>query len=412
MIAATGRRIQEPSPQSAAAYENEHPEVSLETKRPETIAAMNGMATDFAFGAVAPPLYLASSYAFHGFERPRAYEYSRTGNPTRDQLADTIAKLEGGAGAVVVSAGMAAIDLVLCRLRPGDRILAPHDCYSGTSRLLIFRAEMGRFETQFVDQGNPAALTAALALGPKLVLIETPSNPLLRVVDIAGVSQQANAIGAAVVVDNTFLSPALQRPIALGADYVVHSTTKYLNGHSDVVGGAVVAAHADDAANLAAWANITGVVGAPFDSYQTLRGLRTLFARIDRQQRTAMAIAEFLAAHKRVSVVHYPGLVTHPTHAIAKVQQSGFGGMLSFEIRGGREDVRRFVESLRIFTLAELLGGIESLVAHPATMTHSGMTAEARAAAGIRESLLRLSVGLEAESDLLLDLAHALDRQD
>ena len=384
-------------------------EVTLETRRPETIAAVNGMGADTAFGAVAPPLYLASSFTFKGFQRPHAYEYTRTSNPTRDQLADTIAKLEGGTGAVVVSAGMAAIDLVLCRLRPGDLILAPHDCYSGTSRLLNFRAGMGRFEVQFVDLSDPTTLTAAFALGPKLVLIETPSNPLLRVVDIAAVAKQAKVVEAVVVVDNTFLSPALQRPIPLGADYVVHSTTKYLNGHADVVGGAVVAARSDDAANLAAWANITGVIGAPFDSYQTLRGLRTLFARVERQQKSAAAIAEFLAAHNRVAAVYYPGLVSHPTHAIAKRQQSGFGAMVSFEIEGGIAAVKSFVESVRIFMLAESLGGIESLVAHPATMTHVDMTAEARAAAGIRDNLLRLSVGLEAESDLLLDLAQALD---
>ncbi len=382
----------------------------IETRRPETIAAGNGMATDTAFGAVAPPLYLASSFTFEGFERPQAHEYSRTSNPTRDQLADTLAQLEGGAGATVVATGMAAVDLVLCRLRPGDRVLAPHDCYSGTSRLLNFRAAMGRFEVLFVDQGDAAALDAGLAVRPKLALVETPSNPLLRVVDIAAIARKAKAIGAAVAVDNTFLSPALQQPISLGADFVIHSTTKYLNGHSDVVGGAVIAATADDAAELASWANITGVTGAPFDSYQTLRGLRTLFPRIERQQQTAAAIASFLSAQTEVAAVHYPGLAAHPSHAIAKAQQRGFGAMLSFEIVGDRTTVKRFVESLRVFTLAESLGGVESLVAHPATMTHSGMSVEARRAAGIGDTLLRLSIGLEAESDLLQDLTQALHR--
>ncbi len=380
----------------------------IETRRPETIAAANGMATDTAFGAVAPPIYLASSFAFEGFERPRAHEYSRTSNPTRDRLAETLAKLEGGAGATVVATGIAAVDLVLCRLRPGDRVLAPHDCYSGTSRLLNFRAAMGRFEVLFVDQGDAAALDAGLAARPKLALIETPSNPILRVVDIAAIARKAKAIGAAVAVDNTFLSPALQQPISLGADFVIHSTTKYLNGHSDVVGGAVIAATAENAADLASWANITGVTGAPFDSYQTLRGLRTLFARLERQQQTAAEIASFLSAHTGVAAVHYPGLASHPSHAIAKAQQRGFGAMLSFEIVGGLAAVRRFVESLRVFTLAESLGGVESLVAHPATMTHSGMSVDARRAAGIGDTLLRLSVGLEAERDLLQDLTQAL----
>ncbi len=380
----------------------------IETRRPETIAAGNGMATDTAFGAVAPPIYLASSFSFEGFERPRAHEYSRTSNPTRDRLADTLAMLEGGAGATVVATGMAAVDLVLCRLRPGDRVLAPHDCYNGTSRLLNFRAAMGRFEVLFVDQGDAAALDAGLAVRPNLALVETPSNPLLRVVDIAAIARKAKAIGAAVAVDNTFLSPALQQPISLGADFVIHSTTKYLNGHSDVVGGAVIAATAENAADLASWANITGVTGAPFDSYQTLRGLRTLFARLERQQQTAAEIASFLSAHTGVAAVHYPGLASHPSHAIAKAQQRGFGAMLSFEIVGGLAAVRRFVESLRVFTLAESLGGVESLVAHPATMTHSGMSVDARRAAGIGDTLLRLSVGLEAERDLLQDLTQAL----
>jgi cystathionine gamma-synthase len=230
----------------------------------------------------------------------------------------------------------------------------------------------------------------------------------MRVVDIAAIAKKAKAAGAAVAVDNTFLSPALQQPIALGADFVIHSTTKYLNGHSDVVGGAVIAAQAEDAAALAAWANVTGVTGSPFDAYQTLRGLRTLFPRIESQQRNAGAIAAFLEAQPQVSAVHYPGLPSHPGHAIAKTQQRGFGAMLSFELSGGVEEVRRFLDAVRIFTLAESLGGIESLVAHPATMTHAGMDPQARRTAGITDTLLRLSVGLESESDLLEDLLQAL----
>lgn len=378
-------------------------------RSPETIAASNGMAADKAFRSVAPPLYLASSYAFGGFEQAGTYEYGRTRNPTRDQLAETLAALEGGAGAIVVASGMAAVDLVLSRLSPGETVLAPHDCYGGTQRLLVMRARKGQFNLALVDQSDENALDAALARRPALVLVESPSNPLMRVVDIAAIAGKARRVGAALAVDNTFLSPALQKPIALGADFVIHSTTKYLNGHSDVIGGAVVAARAEDAAELAFWANLTGVTGSPFDAYQTLRGIRTLFPRIEHQQRSAGAIAAFLAGHDGVAAVHYPGLPDHPGHEIARRQQAGFGAMLSFEIAGGPPAVRRFVEAVRVFTLAESLGGVESLVAHPATMTHLGMGEAARAAAGIKDSLLRLSVGLEGESDLLADLAQALD---
>jgi cystathionine gamma-synthase len=383
--------------------------VADETRRAETIAAANGIGTDTAFGAVAPPLHLSTTYAFAGFEQPRAYDYSRLGNPTRDQLADTLAKLEGGARAVVVASGMAALDLALSPLRPGDLLVAPHDCYGGTHRLLSLRAARGHYRVAFVDQTDEAALAGILAEGPRLVLTETPSNPLMRIVDLRRTAGRVRAAGALFVVDNTFLSPALQQPIALGADLVVHSTTKFLNGHSDVIGGAVVAADAGLGEELAAWANTVGVTGSPFDAYLTLRGIRTLFARIERQQRSAGAIAAFLAGHPAVARVHYPGLPDHPGHAIARAQQSGFGAMLSAEIAGGRDAVRRLVEACRVFTLAESLGGIESLIAHPVTMTHTAMDPEARARAGVGDGLIRLSVGLEAESDLLADLARALD---
>jgi cystathionine gamma-synthase len=376
--------------------------------RPETIAAAHGIALDGNFGAVTPPIYLSSTFAFPGYGQCGPYDYTRTSNPTRSLLAEALAQLEGGAGAVVASSGMAAVDLVLSLVRPGDLVLAPHDCYGGTYRLLAARTERGQFEVAFVDQGNQAALAAALDRRPKLVLVETPSNPLMRVVDIRVIAQRAHAAGAKVAVDNTFLSPALQRPIALGADLVIHSTTKYLNGHSDVIGGAVIAAEASDVEALAAWANITGTTGAPFDAYLTLRGLRTLFPRVQRQQANAMRVAELLAGHPLVAAVHYPGLKTHAGHALAAAQQAGFGAMLSFELKGGVDAVRRLVEAVRVFTLAESLGGVESLIAHPATMTHAGMGEEARRAAGITDSLLRLSIGLEAETDLIADLERAL----
>lgn len=377
-------------------------------RRPQTIAARHGVARDTEFGSVAPPLYLTSTFAFDDFDAPKPHEYSRTSNPTRDQLGEALALLEGGAGAIVVSSGMAAVDLVLSRLTPGEIVVAPHDCYSGTRRLLEMRAAKGHFEAVFADQSDPAALDAAFGRQPKLLLIETPSNPLLRVVDIALLAEQAKGVGAAVAVDNTFLSPALQTPLALGADFVIHSTTKYLNGHSDVVGGAVVCSTKENVANLSAWANATGIIGSPFDAYQTLRGLRTLFPRIERQQQNAAAIAAFLSEQAQVARVWYPGLKSHPGHDIAARQQRGYGAMLSFEIRGDTQMVASFLEALRVFTLAESLGGVESLVAHPATMTHSSMSAEARQAAGIADTLVRLSVGLESEADLIEDLAQAL----
>ncbi|GJD54805.1 cystathionine gamma-synthase [Methylobacterium dankookense] len=374
-----------------------------------TIAATNGVAQDTAFGAVIAPIHLSTTYKFPAFEKPGPYDYSRLGNPTRDQLADTIAKLEGGARAVMVSSGMAALDLALSSLRPGDLLVAPHDCYGGTHRLLSMRAARGYYAVAFVDQTDEAALAAALARRPKVVLVETPSNPLMRVVDIRRVTGLAKAAGALAVVDNTFLSPALQQPIALGADLVVHSTTKFLNGHSDVIGGAVIAADASVGEELAAWANTIGVTGSPLDAYLTLRGVRTLFVRVEAQQRTAGALAAFLDAHPAVARVHYPGLASHPGHALAKAQQSGFGAMLSFELAGGLDAVRAVVATLQVFTLAESLGGVESLIAHPPTMTHAAMDPEARAIAGITDGLLRLSVGLEAEDDLLADLSRALD---
>ncbi|MDP4006726.1 cystathionine gamma-synthase [Methylobacterium sp. NEAU K] len=380
-----------------------------EGRAARTIAATNGVAQDTAFGAVIAPIHLSTTFKFPAFEQAGPYDYSRLGNPTRDQLADTIAKLEGGARAVMVASGMAALDLALSSLRPGDLLVAPHDCYGGTHRLLSLRAARGHYRVSFVDQTDETALAAALAQVPKVVLVETPSNPLMRVVDIRHVTAGARTVGALSVVDNTFLSPALQQPIALGADLVVHSTTKFLNGHSDVIGGAVIAADAALGEELAAWANTIGVTGSPLDAYLTLRGVRTLFVRVERQQQTAGRLAAFLEAHPAVSRVHYPGLPTHPGHAIARAQQAGFGAMLSFELSGGRAAVRTLVGALQVFTLAESLGGVESLIAHPPTMTHAAMDPEARTIAGITDGLLRLSIGLEAEDDLLADLARALE---
>lgn len=376
--------------------------------RPCTTAARHGVNADPTHGAVIPPLYLSSNYSFDGLDGKRRYDYTRSGNPTRDVLGETLAELEGGCGAVVTATGMAAVDLALFSLEPGDLLIAPHDLYGGTHRLLCARARRGHFEVAFVDQNDRAALDAAFARGPKLILIETPSNPLMRVVDVADICARAKAAGCKAAVDNTFLSPALQTPLALGADLVIHSTTKYINGHSDVVGGCVVAKDPADLEQLTWWANCLGVTGSPFDAWLTLRGVRTLFARVERQQATAGRVAEWLETHPAVRKVNYPGLKSHPGHEIAARQQAGFGAMLSLEL-AGLDAARAFADTLQVFTLAESLGGVESLVAHPALMTHAAMTPEARATAGITDGLLRLSIGLEHPEDLLADLSAALD---
>ena len=379
--------------------------------RAQTLAVRAGIDRDEAFGAVTPPLVLSSNFSFAGFDCKRRYDYTRSGNPTRDLLADALASLEGGAGAVVTASGMAAVNLVLnALLQPGDRIVVPHDGYGGSWRLFDALARKGHFELVVADLTDPRALAEALREPPALVWIETPSNPLLRITDLRFVIDAAHRAGALAVVDNTFLSPALQQPIAFGADLVVHSTTKYINGHSDVVGGAVIAREAAVHEKLAWWANALGITGAPFDSFLALRGLRTLDARLRVHQENTLAVLGLLDGHPTVRALHYPGLSTHPGHAIAARQQRGFGAMLGVELEGGVEAVCAFLDGLECFTLAESLGGVESLVAHPATMTHAAMTPEVRAKAGIGDGLLRLSVGIEHAEDLVADIAAGLER--
>jgi cystathionine gamma-synthase len=376
-----------------------------------TRAVRAGIDCDAAHSAVVPPITLSANFAFSELGRNPRYDYTRRGNPTRDLLADALADLEGGAGAVVTATGMGAIAVVLhAFLEPGDRLVVPHDCYGGSLRLFSALAAKGAFVLDVCDFLDPPALAAALERGPKLVWIETPSNPLLRITDLAAVTAAARAQRAIVAADNTFLSPALQRPIEHGADIVVHSTTKYINGHSDVVGGAVIAREPEQVEQLAWWANALGLTGAPFDSYLTLRGLRTLDARLRVHQENCAAVAELLARHPAVERVHYPGLSAHPGHDIAKRQQDGFGAMLSFELGGGEPAVRAFVDGLSCITLAESLGGVESLVAHPATMSHAALSPEERMRAGIGPGLLRVSVGIEHLDDLVADLAAALAR--
>jgi cystathionine gamma-synthase len=387
--------------------------MSDDIQRKKSIATRSvraGLDTDSQYGSVVPPIYLSTNFAFEGYRKPRKYDYTRSGNPTRDQLACAIADLEGGAGAVVTCTGLAAIMLLLARLPAGARVVAPYDCYGGTYRLLAALEKKGSLVADFIDQSDPAVLARALALKPALVLIETPSNPLLRIVDIRAVADASHAAGALVVADNTFLSPVWQQPLALGADIVMHSTTKYLNGHSDVVGGAVVAKTAELQKDLAWWANAIGVTGAPFDSFMTLRGVRTLHSRMRVHGENAIAVVDLLHGHSAVQTVYYPGLPSHPGHELAGRQQSGFGAMLSFELQGGEAAVEAFLDGLECFTLAESLGGVESLVAHPATMTHAGMDEAARLRAGIGPGLLRMSVGIEDPRDLVADLMAGLER--
>lgn len=373
-----------------------------------TIAVRGGLNSDEQYGCVVPPIHLSSTYNFADFNQPRAHDYSRRGNPTRDIAQAALAELEGGSRAVLTSSGMSAIHLVCTvLLKPGDLLVAPHDCYGGSYRLFDSLSRRGAYRVLFIDQGDEKALAEAMAQNPKLVLIESPSNPLLRVVDIEKICQAAHQAGALTVVDNTFLSPILQQPIALGADIVIHSCTKYLNGHSDVVAGVVITKDDELGVEMAWWANNIGVTAAAFDSYLLLRGLRTLAPRMRQQQINADAVVAYLQQQPQVKKLYHPSLPDNQGHEIACKQQSGFGAMLSFELAGDEQTMRRFLAALDLFTLAESLGGVESLISHAATMTHAGMVEEARKAAGISDSLLRISVGIEDSEDLIADLEQA-----
>lgn len=377
---------------------------------PATRAVRAGVAEDAQYGAVIPPLHLSATFTFAAYAQKREYDYTRSGNPTRQHLATALAGLEEGETGLVTASGMAAVTLVLQLLRPGQRVVAAHDCYGGTHRALVHLAQRGAFALTVADLTDPDVVGRGFPADTRLVWAETPSNPLLRITDLAAVARAAHAAGALLVVDNTFLTPARQRPLAHGADLVVHSTTKYLNGHSDVVGGAVVAADPTLGEELGWWCNALGLAGAPFDSWLTLRGLRTLHPRLAAHEANAEAVAARLAGHDAVAAVYYPGLAGHPGHALARRQQEGFGGIVSATLRGGESAARRFLDGLRCFSLAESLGGVESLAAHPATMTHASMPPEARATAGIEPGLVRLSVGIEDPRDLLRDLDSALVR--
>jgi len=368
-----------------------------------------GIDTDGQYGSVMPPVYLSSNFSFEGLGGKREYDYSRSGNPTRDVLAGAITSLEGGHGTVVTNTGMSAVVLVTHLLKPEDTIIAPHNCYGGCYRAFSSLSATGRFKTQFTDFTDTDAVRRACEIyRPKMIWVETPSNPLLRITDIRAMATLAREYGALLVVDNTFLTPLLQKPLSLGADIVVHSTTKYINGHSDVVGGAVVAKTPGLLEELAWWANCVGSSASPWDCSQTMRGLRTLHARLRCHEENAQAVVRVLDNHSAVSRVHYPGLASHPDHHLARGQQSGFGAIISFELKGGEAEVRAFLDGSSLFTLAESLGGVESLVCHPASMTHAAMTDEAQLEAGIKNTLLRLSVGIEHTPDLISDISSAL----
>ncbi len=373
----------------------------------QTAAIRAGIDTDSAHGAVIPPLYLSSNYSFKALNEPRKYDYSRSGNPTRDCLGDAIAKLESGAGAVITASGMAAISLVLQLLSPSDTLIASADCYGGTLRLFKALSERGAFHLKLVNLNDLGALRAQCEAGVSLIWVETPSNPLLRVYDIRKISALAHTYSAQCVVDNTFLSPALQTPILLGADIVVHSTTKFINGHSDVVGGAVIARNKSLHETLAWWANCLGITGAPFDSYQTLRGLRTLHVRQHAQECSTREVIGYLRQATWVKKVHHPSLPHHPDHDLAAQQQKGFGSMISLEVDFNHQQLSTFLNNLELFSLAESLGGIESLVCHPASMTHAALCEADQIRAGISPPLLRLSIGLESATDLIRDLTKA-----
>ncbi|EJG0695240.1 O-succinylhomoserine (thiol)-lyase [Vibrio parahaemolyticus] len=380
----------------------------MSTRKPATIAVRTGIESDSQYHAVVPPIYLSTNYGFPAFGEVPKYDYTRSGNPNRGLLESALSELESGKGAVVTNCGTSALNLwVSAFLGPDDLIVAPHDCYGGTYRLFNTRANKGDFKVQFVDQSDEQALEAALAKKPKLILLETPSNPLVRVVDIAAVCEKAKQVDALVAVDNTFLTPVYQKPLELGADFVIHSTTKYINGHSDVIGGVVITKTEAHAEELAWWGNCIGATGTPFDSYMTLRGIRTLGARMRVHEESSQHVLNYLQQQALVAKIYHPSLPDHPGHEIAKKQQSGFGSMLSFEFAGSFEQLKVFVKELELFSLAESLGGVESLICHPASMTHRAMGEEALAEAGVSHQLLRLSVGLEDAQDLIADLDQA-----
>jgi len=375
-----------------------------------TRAIHAGQEPDPTTGATIPPIYQTSTYTQQGLGENKGYEYSRTGNPSRAALEACLASLETAQFGLAFSSGMAAAQTVLSTLKPGDHIIAGDDLYGGTYRIFERVLRPLGIDITYVPAREISAYAAAMTSQTRLIWAESPTNPLLTLVDIAALSHIAHEHGVKLVVDNTFATPYLQQPLQLGADIVVHSTTKYINGHSDVVGGAVLTSDESLYTQFKFYQNAAGGVPSPFDSWLVLRGVKTLAVRMRQHCESAQRIADFLVRHPLVRRVYYPGLESHPDHELAKRQMAGFGGMVSFDFQGTRDDVDLFVRNLRVFSLAESLGGVESLCCHPATMTHGSIPAAEREARGITETLLRLSVGIEDVRDLIADLEQALAR--
>lgn len=373
-----------------------------------TKAIHAGQEPDPVSGAIMTPIYQTSTYAQTGMGEHKGFEYARTANPTRSALEACIASLENGTHGLAFASGMAAESAVLSLLSAGDHMVSCDDLYGGSYR--IFERIMRRYnvETSYVTAGNVAEYEKAIQPNTKLIWLETPTNPLLRLVDIRAVAEVAHRHNLLLVVDNTFSSPYFQQPLTLGADIVLHSTTKYINGHSDVIGGAVVTSNEVVYEALKFHQNAAGAVPGPFDVWLTMRGIKTLAVRMRQHEENARSVARFLTEHKRVEKVYYPGLPSHPDHELAKRQMSGFGGMVSFQFKGTLADVEQVVRRFKVFTFAESLGGVESLVCHPATMTHGSIPKEIREARGLGDTLLRLSVGIEDIEDILADLEYAL----
>jgi len=374
----------------------------------QTRCVHTGVNKDSTFNSCITPIYPSSTFYWDDLNTHRGFDYTRSGNPTRAALEENLAALEGGISCRATSTGMSAITAALHLFRPGDHIITGHDIYGGTYRLFANHFTEQGYKFSFVDMGDPENVQKALTPETKGVWIETPSNPLLNIVDIAAIVDVAKKSNLISIADNTFLSPYLQRPFELGVDVVVHSTTKYLNGHSDVVGGCVITRHQEQADRIAYIVNALGLGCSPFDAWLVLRGVKTLGPRMEAHQRGAMALARMLAENAKVEHVYFPGLESHPQHELAKKQQSGFGAMLSFDLQGGRPAVEQMLAKLTMFQLAESLGGVESLIEYPDTMSHASMTQEARRAAGISEKTVRVSVGIEHPEDLIADLKQAI----
>ena len=372
-----------------------------------TLAVHAGQYPDPRTGAVSVPVYLTSTFELTGIGTDRGWDYSRAGNPTRDRLEEALAALEGGFSGHAFTSGMAAIMALVQSLRSGDHVLCSHNVYAGTVRLFNTYIRNYGIEIEYVDTSNPKAVEAAMKPSTKLVHVETPSNPTMVLSDIRAISEIAHAKGAEVSVDNTFMSPVLQSPLALGADIVMHSTTKYLNGHSDGLGGALIGSTQEHKERFVLVQKAAGGIMSPFECFLVLRGIKTMPLRIRQHEENGRAVAEFLSEHKKVSRLAYPGLKSQPQHELASRQQKGFGSMLSFDI-GNRDAAGRFLAALKIFTNAESLGGVESLASHSATTTHAALSDAERAAAGIGDGLIRLSIGIEDKEDLIADLDGAL----